>query len=175
MNTTLFNNLFYDLHNFFYKNADPRIRDKLFMGSPFALISIYLIFVIVIIYVIPKFMEYRKPFSFKKIWNFTDILIFLMSGFLLVKCSYGWLYLYNWICQPIDLSDSFDAQFALEGCYQFLMLKFVYMLQSAAYALSKRKCPVATYILIHHALFPIMIWSVVNYYPGGHVRRIFKD
>lgn len=170
MNRGSNSDFFLKLHEIFYEHADHRIRDRLFMGTPYTLIFIYLCYVVIITYVIPKFMENRKPFSFTKMWNFVDVLIFFMSGYITACSFYGWFHLYNWICQPIDLSDSADAYFAVDTCYYFLLLKFVYTLQSAAYALSKRKGPVATYILIHHTLFPLMVWSVINYYPGGHVR-----
>ena len=161
-----------ELHKLFYEHADPHIRDRLFMGSPFLLCFCYLCYVVIIVYVIPLIMENRKPFSFTKLWNFADVLIFFMAGYIAVASCYVWFFRFNWICQPIDRSNSFDANLVLNTSYHFLLLKFVYTLQSAAYSLSKRKCKVATYILIHHTLFPIMIWCVINYYPGGHVRLL---
>lgn len=163
-----------ELHELFYEHADPRIRDRLFMGSPFNLCFFYLCYVVVIVYVIPTFMENRKPFNFTKMWNFVDVLIFLMSGYITIGSCYIWFFRFNWLCQPIDRSDSFDAILVLNTSYHFLLMKFVYTLQSAAYALSKRDSSVATYILMHHTLFPLMIWGVINYYPGGHV-RIFSS
>jgi hypothetical protein len=117
-------------------------------------------------------MENRKPFNFNKMFNFVDVLIFSVSGYLFVVACYGWFYLYNWICQPIDYSDSFGANLAVNTSYLFLLSKFVYMLQSVAYALNKRDNSVGTYILAHHAFVPLMVWGLVNYYPGGHVSEI---
>lgn len=157
------------LHELFYQNADPRIRDLPFMGSPFEIIFVYLCYVIIILYGIPKLMENRKPFSFTKLFAAVDVLIFFMSGYMLGMASYLWFFHYNWICEPIDSSTSDVSLFGVIGSWQFLMMKFLYTLQSVAYALAKRKGPVATYILVHHAIFPMFIWTTINYYPGGHV------
>lgn len=157
------------LHEFFYEHADPRIRDMPFMGSPFAISFVYLCYVIIILWVIPKFMENRKPFSFTNLFAAVDVGIFLLSGYILAIASYGWFFHYNWICEPINNTNSNTALLAVNGSWQFLMTKFFYTLQSVAYALAKRKGPVATYILVHHAVFPMFIWTTINYYPGGHV------
>lgn len=157
------------LHELFYSNADPRIRDLPFMGSPFSIVFVYLCYVWVVLYIIPKIMENRKPFDFTTCFAAVDILILLMSGYILGVASYAWLFHYNWICEPNDTSNSDFALFTVHGSWSFLMMKFFYTLQSVAYALAKRTGPVATYILVHHAIFPMFIWVTINYYPVGHV------
>lgn len=159
------------LHEFFYEHADARIREYPFMGSPIAITFVYFCYVIIILYVIPRFMENRKPYSFTKLFASVDVLIFFMSGYLFVKCSYAWFFKYNWICEPLTNTNSSWELFAINGSWEFLMTKFFYTLQSVAYALAKREGPVATYILVHHAVFPFFIWTTINYYPAGHVSK----
>jgi hypothetical protein len=162
------------VHEFFYEHADPRIRDLPFMGSPFAISFVYLCYVLLILYVIPMFMENRKPLNFTKLFAAVDVLIFFMSGCVLLLASYIWFFNYNWVCEAIDKSSTEIAFFAVNGSWIFLMTKFFYTLQSVAYALAKREGPVATYILAHHAIFPMFIWTTINYYPGGHVSLIIS-
>jgi hypothetical protein len=155
----------------FYDNADPRIRDKLFMGSPIEIVLAYLCYVFLITYILPKFMENRKPFDFKKLYGYVDKILFLVESYFLCWGLFGWIFVYNWICQPFDNSESVYGLLAAKLCWQFLMSKFVYMLQSVPHILSKRKTPAATFMLLHHTIFPLMIWVEVNYYPGGHVSK----
>jgi hypothetical protein len=36
------------------------------------------------------------------------------------------------------------------------------------FVLSKKTSPLMDYLLVHHVTFPIMVWVIINYYPGGH-------
>lgn len=76
---------------------------------------------------------------------------------------------YNWRCQAMDPTNNWDAIMSVELCYIFLLTKYVYTLHSLPFVLSKRKSSLANYLLVHHALFPIIVWAIINFYPGGHV------
>lgn len=160
------------LHNFFYDHADPRIRDMPFMGSPFAIIFVYVCYVLLVLYVFPVFMVNRKPFNFTKLFAAVDVLVFFAAGYIFAISAYGWSY-YNWMCELMDPTNSFLGLLAVNGSWCFLMTKFVYTLQSVVYVMAKRDGPMANYILVHHATFPLFIWTIINYYPGGHVSKIY--
>lgn len=154
----------------FYTNADPRVRDKWLMGSPIIITSISLCYVLTISYIIPKLMKNRKPLDTKMFDKYFDKILLLVESYFVYWGVYFWIFVYNWKCQPIDQSESIEGSLAVELCWQYLIAHFLYMLQSILRALNKRKSSLATFAIIYHTTFPLLIWCGVNYYPGGHVR-----
>lgn len=53
-------------------------------------------------------------------------------------------------------------------CYFYLLSKFFYIAESILLGLRKNYSYMETYLLIHHFMYPIGIWSVINYIPTGH-------
>lgn len=155
--------------SFFYDHADTRIRDWPFMGSPYAIILAYALYVLLIVKILPKLMENRKALSYNVTMSIVDGILCLRSSYFLICSIYIWFSYFNWRCQPIDDADSWLGQNVAKLSYQFVITKFVYTLQSVVFVVSKKKSPVATYLLIHHTIFPLMLWLGVNFYPGGHI------
>lgn len=158
-------------NEYFYTNADPRVRDKWLMGSPLTITSISLCYLLIISYIIPKFMKNRKPLDMKMFYKSVDKILLLVESYFVYWGIYFWIFVYNWKCQSIDQSESIEGSLAVELCWQYLIAHFLYMLQSVLFALNKRK---SSFAIIYHTIFPLMIWCGVNYYPGGHVRSIVK-
>lgn len=154
--------------NFFYENSDYRIRDRLFMGSPYGLIAAYSVYVIFIVKILPKIMENRNPLDYRKCMSAVDVILWIRSCYFLCYASYLHFFVYNWKCQPLNRSDSWLSDMEIELSYTFVITKFIYVLQSVVLVTCKRNNSVATYILIHHSTFPLILWIGANYYPGGH-------
>lgn len=157
------------LYNLFYENADPRMRDRFLMGKPHWIILIYIFYVVIITRILPNFMKNRKPYDFHKLSLYIDALLLFIACYFLVITTYSWLFLFNWRCEVIDRSNSWTSRMAVEFCWQYLMTRFIYTLHSVPFVLSKRKSSLANYLIIHHAVFPVMVWSFINVYPGGHI------
>lgn len=158
----------------FYDNADPRLRDWPLMGSPVPIISIYLIYVLVILKILPKFMENRKPLDYKKFMLIVDMILCARSSYFTYLGIEAWFfYAYSWRCQP-KFTDPNIAQSHKEvlNCYLFVVTKFLYTLQSVVFVMCKKQSSVSTYLLIHHATFPLLLWIGTNFYPGGHATFI---
>ncbi|KAG5667683.1 hypothetical protein PVAND_015655 [Polypedilum vanderplanki] len=160
---------FGEIYNLFYDYADPRMRDRFLMGKPHWIILIYIFYVIIITHTLPNFMRNRKPYDFQRISLYIDSILLLIAMFFCVITVYSWIFLFNWRCQVIDRSDDWHAQMAVEFCWLYLMTRFIYTLHSVPFVLSKRKSSLANYLIIHHAVFPIMVWTFINFYPGGHI------
>ncbi|CAG9803632.1 unnamed protein product [Chironomus riparius] len=152
----------------FYNNADARIRDKIFMGTPYILISIYLFYVLFTANFLPKFMENRKPLNYDVLMSSLDAILCVVASYFFLHALVGWMYFYNWTCQPIDRSDIWLSNNELRLTHAFLVSKFLYILQSIVLVICKKDSPFAAYLLYHHTLFPIMLWFGINFYPGGH-------
>lgn len=160
-----------NLNSIFYENADSRIRDKLFMGTPWMFSLTYVCYVLLITYILPKLTANRKSsINFYKVYGYLDAFLLMLALYFLSWGIYAWFFHYNWLCQPLDRESS-DGVLAVEICYQFLMAKYFYMLQNVVYSLAKKEGPVPKYILWHHVMIGFVIWGEINYYPGGHVRK----
>lgn len=159
---------------YFYTNADPRVRDKWLMGSPITISSISLCYLLIVSYIIPKFMKNRKPLNIKIFYKCVDKILLLLESYFVYWGVYFWIFVYNWKCQSIDQSESIEGSLAVELCWQYLIAHFLYIFQSILHALNKRKSSLATFAIIYHTIIPLLIWCGVNYYPGGHVSKILK-
>lgn len=153
----------------FYEKADELIRDKPLMGSILPVFLMSSFYVLLFVIILPKFMENRKPIDCSKFSDVVDGVVLLISLYFLGVTSYGWLGgIYNWNCQPIKLGNSDRDKLQAQYCWEYLMTRFVFTLQSLYFVMRKRKSSHSDYIIAHHALYPLMVWSVINYYPGGH-------
>jgi len=93
-------------HEIFYTKADPRIRDKFFMGNPALIITIYTLYVIFVKVFLPKFMKNRPPYKLKTFENFMLLILFGPSFYVFIISSKVWFFHYNWKCEAIDRSES---------------------------------------------------------------------
>lgn len=154
--------------NFFYDHADERIRDKFLMGSPYAIIFIYVTYVLIILKILPRFFEDRKPLNYQKIITCLDVVLTMRSSYFLIHGIYLWFYVYDWVCQPNDKSGSWLSDLEVELSHQFVISEFLLIFQSVVCVICKKNDSVATYMLVHHSVVPILLWFGTNYYPGGH-------
>jgi hypothetical protein len=154
------------LYDMVYEYADPRMRDRFLMGKPHWVILFYILYVVFITHTLPNFMRNRKPYDFQRVSLYIDALLLLIAAYFCVIATYSWLFLFDWRCQVIDRSQHWHAHMAVEFCWQYLMTRFIYTLHSVPFVLSKRKSSLANYLIIHHAVFPVMVWTFINYYPG---------
>lgn len=152
----------------FYYQADARIRDKPLMGSPLPCLIICLSYLFVIKWLLPKWMEDRKPFYTRKALWLCNFWHLIASAYFFYRASIvAWLK-YNWRCEPLDTSTSPEAMAVVELCWQFFLFKFSYMMESVIHVLGKRYELVTKYHIVHHFTLPMTVWFITNYLPGGH-------
>lgn len=88
-----------------YIFPDPRTNGWLLVSSPGPVLMIIVIYIYFCLSVGPRYMKDKKPYDLKNtliIYNFIQI---LLSFYLVYEgLMAGWLYEYNFICQPVDYS-----------------------------------------------------------------------
>jgi GNS1/SUR4 family len=92
----------------FYDLADPRIRDKTFMGSPLPIITWVLTYV-ALTRILKEFMKNRKPFVMKVPFIMFGLFNVAANVFFVIYSAPYWFGKYNWRCEPLDTSNSQDA------------------------------------------------------------------
>jgi GNS1/SUR4 family len=149
-----------------YDNADPRIRDKFLMGQPHGIVIIYTIYYVIMAHILPRYMRHRKPYDYQRLSLYVDAVLFGLAFYFLLASSFVWLFIYDWQCEPIDPSNSWLARMAVEHCYAFLMTRIIYTVHNLPFVMGKRTNSLADYLLWHHAVFPVFVWWLINFYPG---------
>jgi elongation of very long chain fatty acids protein 7 len=159
---------FIDQWNYFtYDKADPRSREKFLMGSPLSVISIS-IFYLLFIKILTNFMLERKAINIKA-FSFSLHVYFLAGNiFFFFEAGKRWLGGYNWRCEPLDRSYSTEALKEVDLIYAFFIFKLTYMMETFPYILLKNSRFNTKYISLHHSTFPVIVWLIANYSPGGH-------
>lgn len=102
-------------HQFFYKvfyeNADLRIRDYPFMGNPLPIVSVYIFYVIFIVFILKYFMRDREPFNVDKFSAALNFILFLNASYFFLSSLRIWINYYNWWCEPVTQStDAFSLE-----------------------------------------------------------------
>ena len=93
-------------HEIFYEKADPRVRDRWLMGDPMQILLIYGFYIIFIQYILPKFMENKKPFDIDKAAVALNSTLFLSCLFFFYQGFVPWFSIFSWRCEPMDWSES---------------------------------------------------------------------
>lgn len=156
-------------HEYTYENADPRIRDRLLMGSPVEILLLTLC-QLVVLRTVNKFMSVRKNgFKLSKLLLVVNCYIFVLNLYFFIEAArLGWLSGYSWTCEPIDRSNSDKMMEIVQKIHYFLIFKMTYFIEVLVFELMKNERRASFFCYFHHLTLPIMIWIMINYQPGGH-------
>jgi len=156
-------------NNFMETKSDPRTSTWFLVGSPGALITILVTYLYVCTKAGPKYMKNRKPYDLKSVIRVYNALQVVISIYLVYEgLMAGWLYDYNYKCQPIDYSDDPMAVRMAVACWLYYMVKLVELLDTIFFVLRKKYNQVSYLHLYHHTLMPVCAWIGVRFLPGGH-------
>jgi len=139
------------------------------MESVWPTFSICVLYVLFVKYAGPRMMKNRAPYSIKGLMLVYNICqtIFSLWGFI-----QGWKFYvsgdYNWLCQPIDYSTDYEAMRALNMAWWFYMSKFVDMLDSLFFVLTKKFSHLSFLHVFHHGVMPFQCWWGPRFVGGGH-------
>jgi len=65
--------------------VDPRVADYFMMSSPWASLIICVVYVIVVEWALPRFMDSRKPLEFRPLIVIYNFAMVLLSGYIFVE------------------------------------------------------------------------------------------
>lgn len=149
--------------------ADPRVADWPFISSPIPTLIIVSIYLAVINYFGPNFMEKRPAYDFG---------LFLPAyNFALVGLNYYILHLvvtgsyaagYSYICTPLtkDFDDLNERKVAL-GVWLYYISKLIELFDTLLFLLRKRYRQISFLHVYHHSTMPLLWWIGCKWIPGG--------
>ena len=93
----------------------PRVDDWLFMSSPWPVLGLCAVYYYIVRYAGPAFMKDRPPYDIQKLMIAYNLFQTLLSLWVFQKACYFWLSgRYNWLCQPVDYSNTEDGMLAAD-------------------------------------------------------------
>jgi len=153
----------------FIELRDPRVDDWLFMSSPWPVLSICVLYYYFIRVAGPRFMKDRPPYDIQKIMIAYNLFQTFFSLWIFLKtCSFWLTGKYNWLCQPVDYSDSEDGWAAADMTWWYFFSKFIDYLDSIFFVLRKKFSHLSTLHVVHHGIMPFTAWWGIKYVGGGH-------
>lgn len=162
-------NAFRYIKFFLYETADPRVRDKLFMGNPFGVIAVCAFYLIVVKMILPRLMRNRSAFDTTQLSLILNSYLFSTACYFFYKvCKFGIFTKHSWRCEPLDKSPTGVALETALMFHELLIVKLTYMLETIIFLLGKKENLASKYHIFHHSTIPICVWLIANYVPGGH-------
>jgi len=153
----------------FTELRDPRVDDWLFMSSPWPVVGICILYVYIVRIAGPWFMKDRPPYYIKNIMIAYNLFQTCFSFWIFKKtCSFWLTGKYNWLCQPVDYSDSEDGWAAADLVWWYFFSKFIDYLDSFFFVLRKKFSHLSTLHVIHHGIMPLTAWTGIKWVGGGH-------
>merc|ERR1712080_78221 len=148
---------------------DPRVDDWLFMSSPWPVLGLCALYYYIIRVAGPAFRKDRPPYDIQKIMIAYNFFQTFFSLWIFKKATYFWLTgRYNWLCQPVDYSDSEDGLLAADMTRWYFFSKFIDYLDSFFFVLRKKWGHLSTLHVAHHGIMPFTAWWGIKFVGGGH-------
>ncbi|CAG9829106.1 unnamed protein product [Diabrotica balteata] len=151
------------------KHSDTRVQTWLFMDSPVPTIYIILTYLFTVLYLLPKFMQNRKPFELTtiiRVYNLSQVaaccyLIYMIS-------TSGWIQGdYSFGCQTIDYSSAPNALRLVKAFYLVYWLKFYELFETVLFGLRKKFGQISPLHVYHHASSLTLAFLAAKFIGGG--------
>lgn len=145
---------YYLLFEFWDEQGAPHLKG--YYTTPLPLIMSSIIYIILIKYILPKYMENRKPYDLKSVMKYYN-LINIVSNFVLAASAF-YMFDYGrkcWLCQKVEI-----PMLMLHcGGLAFTALKIFDFLDTIFFILRKKNNQVTTLHVIHHAIMPFSAYA----------------
>lgn len=160
-----------ELYSWVMSKGDARSANWPLMGSPFPILTIIFTYIYFVKVMGPKFMKEKRPYQIEPLIIGYNILMVALSAFFFF---YGGslTYLpggkYNFICEPVDYSESVEAMKFLRLGWWFLILKIAELLDTVFFVLRKKFTHISSLHVVHHSLVAWGVWIGLKFGGGGH-------
>lgn len=131
--------------------ADPRVKDYPLMEDPTKIIGILIVYWFFVKKIGPKFMEFREPFQLDGIIRVYNIFQTLVNGYITYEAfTSGYIWKFNWFCEPVDYGSSPFAQRILRFAYTYFLVKLLDLMDTIFFVLRKKDNQVTFLHVYHH-------------------------
>lgn len=150
--------------------TDARQNDWVTMSSPVPILVISVIYVLLVTWLGPLYMQNKEPFTWLKnvmvVFNIIQVVFYMYIFYLLI--AGGWNGTYSLKCQACDYSNSKEGILMLHASYWYWFSKLTDLVDTFFFVVNKKYQHISLLHVIHHAIMPINTYFVIRYMPGGH-------
>ena len=137
--------------------------DWLFMSSPWPVLGFCILYTYIVWWAGPAFMRNRQPYDIKLLMIAYNLFQTLLSLWLFQRASFFWLTgRYNWLCQPVDFSNSKEGMLAADMTWWFFFSKLVDTIDSFFFVLRKKWTHLSNLHVFHHGIMPFTSWCGIR-------------
>ncbi|XP_058833220.1 elongation of very long chain fatty acids protein 1-like [Topomyia yanbarensis] len=157
----MYNFLVYDL-------ADHRTKDLPLLHNPIWIVSCLVTYLLLVLHIVPKWMEDRKPFRLREISIIYDAFQIIGSGtsiYLFFK--HGWSWDFFWECKAPDFSNDVHSIGFARAAYFTYLLKMTELIETVMYALRKKNNQISFFHVYHHCYAVITSHGFAKYGGGS--------
>ena len=137
------------------------------MGTPYLLLSIFAVYLWVVLKAGPKFMENRKPFNLNNVTRLYNLLqIFCCAFFVLTSPQLGLKLKFVLHCLPLAKATDEISEGMLKYyhfCWYFLLLRLSEVLETIFFVLRKKQDQVTFLHIYHHIYVVAVLWCFSKY------------
>ncbi|XP_071502102.1 very long chain fatty acid elongase 4-like [Diadema antillarum] len=147
--------------------GDPRVESWLLMQSPLPCALILLAY-FAMLWIVPKAMESRKPFSLKPVLVVYNTALVILSVYMFYEFRMAsWLSGYNYLCDPVNYSNDPLAIRMANVCWWYFFSKIIELLDTVFFILRKKNNQVTFLHVYHHSTMIVNWWLGVKFIAGG--------
>ncbi|XP_026283077.1 elongation of very long chain fatty acids protein AAEL008004 [Frankliniella occidentalis] len=155
-------------HRIFDELSDPRLKDWSLMSSPAYPLWLSIVYLFLVLVAGPRYMKNRPAYKLNTFTFYYNIFQVFACIFILHGClNSGWLTTYNWLCQPVDYSDSPEAMKMLTFSWLTTWLKLIEFVETIVFVLRKKDRQVSVLHLYHHVSTLWVAWTITKFQGGG--------
>lgn len=155
-------------YNDLMSQADHRVDGWFLMDSPLPTLILTIGYAVLVEYVLPKYMEHRKPFCLRRFMLAYNFAMVALSGYIFMEFGLsGWFTTYTLGCELTDYSRSPQAMRMLSVCYWFYFSKLIEFVDTFIFCLRKKNSQVTFLHVVHHGIMPFSWYWGVKFGGGG--------
>ncbi|XP_014216163.1 elongation of very long chain fatty acids protein 4-like [Copidosoma floridanum] len=118
----------------------------------------------------PRFMEKRRPYSFKTFIKYYNIFQIIYNAWIIYACiKYGLFHEISLGCEFVNKSPTGNPMELAKVIYWTFMLKVIDLIETVIFVLRKKNRQISFLHLYHHASTIAVTHISVKHYPGGMV------
>lgn len=149
--------------------SDPRTHSWPTMSSPIYPVAIIISYLYFVLKWGPALMKNRQPMNLDKaimVYNLVQIVACIKISYVAMRLA--WWSKYQWICEPVDYSNTPEALRLAWIVYCYYIIKISDLLDTVFFVLKKKQSHISFLHVYHHSGMIILSWAGTKYLPGGH-------
>ncbi|KAL4703048.1 hypothetical protein ACJJTC_006658 [Scirpophaga incertulas] len=152
----------------FYERADRRVKDWLFMTSPWPLTAIIVIYLCLIRLFLPQFMRGRRAYNLRAVIKYYNLVQIVANAIVTwgIMTS-GWTTTYHFGCVLPDYSTKPEPLRMLRFLWWTVVLKILELLETMFFILRRKGRQASFLHVYHHISTLIIVWAGARYVGGG--------